>query len=76
MKLHNNLICAYERARSAIIETSRLPSKTSPNPQQSANVVASLRNDLNLMKSPFNTGGFNFHGKAMVSPAELRPLVP
>ena len=70
-----DLICAYERAGSPI-GTSRLPSKPSPNPQQSANVVASLRNDRNFMESPLNTGRFNFHGKVMGSPAALKPLVP
>ena len=53
------LICAYERAVSAIW-TSLLLSKASPNPQQSANVVASFRNDRNLRESPLNTGGFDF----------------
>ena len=66
------LICAYERAGSAI-KTSRLPSKTSPNPQQSANVVASVRNDRNFREAPLNTVSFNFYGKVMGSPAELNP---
>ena len=70
-----DLICAYERAVSAI-GTSRLPSKTSLNPQQSANVVASLRNDRNFSELPLNTAGFNFHGKVMGLPAGLKPLVP
>ena len=55
-------ICAYKRAESAI-GTPRLPSNTSPNPQQSANVVASLQNDTNLRESPFNTGGLIFMAK-------------
>ena len=70
-----DLTRAYEKAGSAIV-TSRLPSKTSRDPQQPANVVASLRNDQNLRESPLNTGGFNFHGKMMGSPAEVKPLVP
>ena len=70
-----DLICAYLRAASAI-GTSRLPSKTSPNPQQSANVVTSLRNDRNFRESPPNTGEFDFHGKVMESAAELKPPVP
>ena len=70
-----DLICAYVRAGSAI-GISRLPSKTSPNPQQSANVFASLRNDRNFRETPSNTGEFNFHGKVMGSSAELKCLVP
>ena len=69
-----DLICAYVGAGSPI-GTLRLPLKTSPNPQQSTNVIASLRNDRNFRESPSNTGGFNFHGKVMGSPAELEPLV-
>ena len=71
----HDLICAYVRAGSAI-GTSRLPSETSPNPQQSANVVVSLRNDRNFSESLSNAGGFNFYGKVMGSPAELKSLVP
>ena len=70
-----DIICAYKRAGSAM-GISRLPSKTSPNLQQSAIVVASLRNDRNLRESLLNSGGFNFDGKVMGSPAGLRPLVP
>ena len=70
-----DLICAYARGGSAV-GTSRLPSKTSPTPQQSANVVASIRNDRNVMESPLSTSGFNFHGKVIASPVELIPLVP
>ena len=70
-----DLIYAYERTESTI-GTSWLSSKTSPNLKQSANVVASLRNDQNIRESPLNTGRFNFHGKVLGSPAELRPLVP
>ena len=69
-----DLICAYERAGSAI-GSSRLPSKISPNPQQSPNVVASVRNDHKLRESPLNTGGLSFPGKVIDSPAGLRPLV-
>ena len=69
-----DLICAYVGAGSAI-GTSWLPLLTSPNPQQSTNAIASLRNDQNFRESPSNTGGFNFHGKVMRSPAELEPLV-
>ena len=71
-----DLICAYERAGSAM-GTSRLPSKILPNPQQqSPNVVASVRNNLSLRESPLKTGGFNVHGKVMGSPAELKPIAP
>ena len=69
------LICAYVRAGSAI-GTLRLLSKTSPNSQQSVNVVASLRIDRNFMEPPLNISRFNFHGKMMRSRAKLKPLVP
>ena len=63
-----DLIFAYERAGPAI-GTSQLPSKASPNPQQSANVVVSVRNDRNLRESPLNTEGLSFHGKVTGLPA-------
>ena len=46
-----DLICAYERAGSAI-GSSRLPSRVSLNPQRSPNVVASVRNNQKLRESP------------------------
>ena len=70
----SDLVCVYVRDPSAI-GTSWLPSNTSSNPQPSANVVASLRNDRNLKESPSNIGGFDFYGRVMGSPAELIPLV-
>ena len=61
----HDLICAYKRAGSAI-GASRLPSKTSPNPQQqSVNVVTYLRNDRKVRESPLNTVGLKFYGKVM-----------
>ena len=68
-------ICTYKKAGSAI-GTFRLPSKTSFNPQQSANEIASFRNDRDLWGSPLNPGGFNFHDKVRGSPTRPRPIVP